>query len=292
MKVRSGIGLAVAGVLWSVSAGAMVVNANAPAPGDAFTNAGPVNQGQAIGTSGWYYNNVRNGGTVGINTALPRSGNGSARFASLDGADKADIEFLPNGLNLGGNFVSAGVLGSFSQLGSMSYEWYRSDSSTTDAHLHPVLRVLLDADGDLTTTGDRGGLVFERVYIEASGWTASTNTWVSETITDSTYLWNFGLGLGFAANINSTDYAYDATLAQWKAYLPNAVIIGFSSGVGSGWNDTFTGAVDNIAWNIAGQGVTYNFEVAAAAVPQPGSLALLAAAMLGWIGARRRRPAV
>jgi hypothetical protein len=79
-------------------------------------------------------------------------------------------------LNLGGNFVSAGVLGSFSQLGSMSYDWYRADSSTTDAHLHPVLRVLLDADGDLTTTGDRGGLVFERVYIEASGWTAGSSS--------------------------------------------------------------------------------------------------------------------
>jgi hypothetical protein len=145
------------------------------------------------------------------------------------------------------------------------------------------MRVLLDADGNLTTLGDRGGLVFERVYNEPSGWSAPTNTWVAETITSSTYLWNFGLGIGFAANINATPYAYDATLAEWQARFPNAVILGFSLGVGSGWANEFYGAVDNIFWTIGDQTWRFNFEV-----PEPASLALLAAGLLGLGFARRR----
>ncbi len=98
--------------------------------------------------------------------------------------------------------------------------------------------------------------MFEGVYNGSS--VAPTNTWVSDTIGPSTNLWNFGLGLIFAADIDNTGYAYDTTLAQWQAYLPNAVILGFSAGVGSGWNGTFAGAVDAISWTINGQTSTYN----------------------------------
>ncbi|MCS6920780.1 MAG: hypothetical protein NZM07_02480, partial [Elioraea sp.] len=73
-------GLAVPGVA------STIVLSNNSAPGDSFVNAGPTNQGQAIGTTGWYYNNVRNSGSVGISTALPRNGNGSAFFSSPSGA--------------------------------------------------------------------------------------------------------------------------------------------------------------------------------------------------------------
>lgn len=258
----------------ALSAPAAVIYSNNSPLGDSFTNPSGVNQGQAVGASGWYYNNVRNSGVVGVQSTAPYAGNGSVYFQSPSGSAKADVEYLANGVNLGGNYLAAGSLGAFADLESFSYSWYRDSASTTAAHLHPVLRVLLDADGNLLTTGDRGGLVFERVY---NGGVVSQDTWVSDTIGASTYLWNFGLGIGFAANINSTPYAYDASLAEWQAYFPNAVILGFSAGVGSGWGGTFAGAVDAVSWTIGGQSQAFNFESGPAEVPEPGTVLLTAA---------------
>ena len=267
-------------------AAAAVVHSNNPAPGDSFTNPGGTNQGQAIGSSGWFYNNTRNGGVVGISDALPRSGNGSVSFASPSGAAKADIEFLANGANFGGNYAATGSLGSFADLAAMSYDWYRSSASTTAAHLHPSLRVLLDADGNLATTGDRGGLVFERAYNGNGTNPVPTDIWLTDLITSQTKLWNFGLGLGFEYDIDGDGTPYD-TLAEWQAGLPNAVILGFSSGVGSGWGGTFIGAVDNIAWTIGSTTTSTNFEVQA--VPEPGALALFGLALAGLAAGARRR---
>ncbi|MCC7079201.1 MAG: hypothetical protein IT530_00895 [Burkholderiales bacterium] len=284
------LGAGLAGLAFgaATSVNAAIVLANNPAPGDSYTNAGASNQGQAVGATGWYYNNVRKSGTVGINTSNPRSGNGSAAMSGPFDS-KADIEYLPGATNLGGNFYSTASLGSLSALSSMSYDWYRDSSSAAASHLHPALRVLLDADGDLNTPGDRGGLVFERIY--NGGAAAPTNAWQSDTVTGTTNVWNFGLGVVFAYDIGGDGYAYDDDLAAWQAFLPNAKIIGFSAGIGSGW-DTFEGAVDNIAWTIGTQGTqTSNFEVTRAQVPVPGGMLLLGIGALA-LGIARRWPAL
>ena len=272
------------------AAQATVVFANGALPGDAFTNAGASNQGQAVGTSGWFYNNVRNSGMAGIDTAYARSGNGSAHLSGSVGpggaSSKADIEFLAGGTNFGGNNAASGTLGLFSAFSGMQYDWYRSNSSAATATQHPALRILLDRDGDLSTTNDRGGLVFEGIYNNV---TVPTDTWVTSVVSASTNVWNFGLGLGFAFDIGSNGYAYDDSLTAWKSYAPmaNAVVLGFSAGIGSGWG-AFDGAVDNIGWTIGGQTSNYNFEVqSSASVPEPGTLALVAAALLGCYSLRR-----
>jgi hypothetical protein len=41
---------------------------------------------------------------------------------------------------------------------------------------------------------------------------------------------------------------------------PDAIIIGLSIGVGSGWNGTFDGAIDNASWTISGVTTPWNFE--------------------------------
>ena len=253
-------------------------------PGDNFTNAGGTSQGQAVGATGWYYNNTRNSGIVGINDTFARSGNGSVQMQTTQGpgipSSKADIEYLANAVNVGGNWFAAGSLGSFASFSGMSYDWYRSSTSTNSAVQHPSLRVLVDLDGNVLTN-DRIGLVFERAYNTPS--TVSTDAWVSDAVGSTTNVWTFG-ALGFATD------GYNKTLASWQTdgRLANAVVVGFSSGVGSGWGP-FSGAVDNIAWAFGNTATSTNFEVQAQAVPLPGTLTLVMAGLLGLATLRRRR---
>lgn len=266
-------------------ASAQVVLPNNPT-GDFYTNAGGSNQGQAVGTSGFYYNNVRNGGTVGINAQIPRNGTGSAYFKSEDGADKADFEFLALGTNVGGNFFAGGSLGKLGDLEALSYSWYRKGTSTTTANFQPVVRILVDADGDLNTITDRGGLVFEIAYNGAA--TAVTDTWVNEDIFGynsgaGANMWTFGAGMTFAQE------GYGVKLSEWQAGKAtigaNSQILGFSMGVGSGWANGFEGAVDDLSFKFAGQNAqTFNFE----AVPEPGTMAALFAGLAGVVARRKR----
>ncbi|HAY13024.1 MAG TPA: hypothetical protein PLB31_08225 [Fimbriimonadaceae bacterium] len=279
------IGLA---TLISAVASAQIVYSNNALPGDSFTNAGGSNQGQAVGASGWYYNNTRNSGVVGINTTYARSGNGSALMQTTLGpggaSSKADIEFLAGGVNVGGNFFANGTLGTLGNLSSVSYEWYRDSASTNSGVQHPALRILIDADGNLATTSDRGGLVYETVY---NGGTVGVNTWTPGGITATTNVWNFGFGLGSefgGFNRTLSDWINGFTVGSTASNLSaNSAVLGFSMGVGSGWGP-FVGAVDNFGYQFVGSpAYTANFE----AVPEPFSMLALAGGLAAL--ARRRR---
>lgn len=85
-------------------------------------------------------------------------------------------------------------------------------------------------------------LIFER-YINSLP--ILDDQWVTDTVTDATILWNSRALTGPA-----TPQRTEQTLAAWKAAFPNAVVCGFSSGIGSGWSGTYDGAVDDFAWTF------------------------------------------
>ncbi len=296
MKLHSIRSIALATFVFAaVSANAQIIFSNNPDPGDFFTSPSTSGATQAIGATGWFYNNVRNNAVVGINTNNPRSGNGSVYFSGTQtGAfsHKADIEYF--------QFASPGnptsglaAMGTLGALNSLSYDWYRDSSSTADSHLHPSLRLYIDADGNMGTTTDRGYLIFEGIYNGQAA--APTDAWQTSDI----FNWN---GAGQSANMwlrqfspGQTNEVYDRSIQDWIAGQSTAgflqlsgqsAIYGLSAGIGSGWGP-FEGAVDNISIGFTGGTFnTYNFE--AAPVPEPGTMAVLGLGALAMIRKRRK----
>lgn len=217
----------------------------------------------------WQQRNVGGNASVGITTDYARSGNGSILFTGTDGNSKADLEI---------NFAAPFAL---SALAGLSYDWLRDSTSTAPDHLHPVLRLMIDGDGDLSTTGDRGYLVYERAY-NPSVSPVPTDAWQSDDVMGKNLWSTGGLPDPFAV--------YNRDIADWLVLLPNAKVLGLSTGIGSGFNGTFRGAVDNVSFTVDSVTTTYNFEVAAAtAVVEPASLAVFGAGMVGLAVLRRRR---
>lgn len=285
------LGLCAALVAASAFAQATVtVYSQNPVPGDSFTNGGPNNLGQGFGNPNWVYNNTRGGGSVGIRNNYPRSGNGSVYFNSPNNLGKADIEYFADPVLVGGSFVpnpfnTSSILGPLAALSHLSYEWYRGVSSTAPNHLHPVLRLgILRVNSDNTVAV--GYLTFERIY---NGFGAApTNSWESDNIIGSNYkLWATA-SLGFGdPNVNINNVL--KTIPEWLNAASNAnatlFVISVNAGIGSGWNGTFKGAVDNITFGFNNTYTTYNFEV----VPEPASMLALGSGLIGLLGLRRRK---
>jgi|DewCreStandDraft_4_1066084.scaffolds.fasta_scaffold32753_2 hypothetical protein len=241
-------------------------------PSGVLTNPGPTEVNDPFAFDQWLRRNVKNGGSVGITGTYPRSGNGSMWMSGPANA-KADAEYY---FNLNASYLLSNVT-------AFSYDWYRSSSSTAASHYHPALRLFVDGDGNLLTTSDRGYLVFERAY-NPSVSPVPTDQWVTDNALGAN-LWATG-GLPGAFNV------YNRTLADWAGLLPNARVLGISAGIGSGWNGTFDGAVDNITIGFGSSVTTYNFELAAAApIPEPVFFqmgALMGLSGLGLLRLRRR----
>lgn len=141
-------------------------------------------------------------------------------------------------------------------LDQLSFNFYVEESST-DIHA-PVIRLLIDADGDLATTNDRGELVFEWAYqdmgnVPEGEWVAanlSGDDWVAWQRANGT---NFDFGDGLASLSDWAD-ADGHSATGGLTFDEDSLVLGYSIAYGSG-NGTGVMYVDDV--KVAG--VTYDF---------------------------------
>ncbi len=250
--------------------------------GDAFSVQGPFGVttrfGQAVGSSGWYYNNVgtlsggTGGGTAGIDSVQARSGTGSGHL-QVNGGGKADIEYYgaasqhnsASDTTFYGAFGSGAVsLGKLSALSSLSYDWMRG-SADTGSVAAPSIRLSLYDNAAAPTKF--GYIVFEPYE---NGYSTIPNmVWQTNDVVASNLVgWETGNLPGHSqSNVQSLTYW------QGAGGLSTYDVVGISVGVGSS-NGTMDAYVDNVRFGFGGVNTTYNFE--SQAVPEPCSMIGLA----------------
>ncbi|TFI57573.1 hypothetical protein E2493_14500 [Sphingomonas parva] len=145
-------------------------------------------------------------------------------------------------------------------LEDLSFDYYIQSSTRTD--VTPVIRLAIDADGNLATTGDRGELVFEYAY-QGLGPT-TTGSWQHADLAGAD--WNAWQRSG---GQNRDGYPNIVPLSDWadaSGYTPvggppgalhfdeNSLVLGWSVAYGSG-NGTGVMYLDNLQVG----GVTYEF---------------------------------
>lgn len=212
------------------------------------------------------------GGSSTITGTMARSGNGS-----LEMTGDRTREF-----GLGNPYSSASNLGLLDQLSRLTFDWAIAASSvaTLNPDYTPALRVVI-FDGAV-----RSELIWEGVYNGTYGNT-NRDTWYSSGVGDKFYRNVSGSGVTLA---NGSQV--NMSLANWEAspyYSDSAHISGFSVGVGSSAGAGYRSFADNITIDLKGVSTIYNFELAAANVPEPGSLALIGLGLVGAAVARRKQ---
>ena len=233
------------------------------------------------GLNKWNVANVAGGATAAITTTNGRSGTGSVEMSAANNGGKADYVYT-------WGYDSTRTLGN---LNALSYDWFRSVSSSMAGHFHPAFRLRYDADGNSATTNDTGYLIYENVY---NGSNVVEGVWRTDDILGA----NFWMRQ-FSPTNNVQNY--QTTLQEWMTsarpgapadvLTANTAILAIEFGIGSGWGaGTFNGFVDNVTIGFGNNITTFNFEtVMPAVVPEPASMALLGLGVFGIAAARRRK---
>lgn len=228
---------------------------------------------------GWKSANLAGGGTAVINGTYTPPGagqNGSLQLKTPANSGKADFAY-----SLAGKNVTLADIAN----GAISFDYYRSSTSTVAGHFLPALRFSFT-----NAEGKSGLLIWEGVYNSVG--TVTTDSWQTATLTGDYFYQRTANYIGSFPTGGTTDaQVYDKSLASYldgsvytgstgrKTYALGAgtVINGLEIGIGSGWGGAFDGAVDNVSIDLGTKGqISANFQVkAAAAVPEPATWAMM-----------------
>ena len=156
--------------------------------------------------------------------------------------------------------------GKLSDLQTIGLSWYRDGTSTAPPWFVSALRVYV-FDPDLGVRGTSYVMVWEAIYngyAPAPDQSVPTDTWVRSDVTQD-FFWRTPLfidGLrapaAFCSENPTECFVFNRTLSDWD-FGPRAVIFGMSIAVGSGWNGSYRGFVDDVTLAFTHGRKNWNF---------------------------------
>ena len=205
--------------------------------------------GQATLADGTKLNTEARDGEISIRQAPLGGPDGDALFLDTDNANgrlRVNVEFDAN------NRVKLG------ELDTLNFDYFIQSSSQTNQI--PVIRLLVDADGDLRTTNDRGELVFEYAY-QGLGATDQGSWRNADLVGGDWVAWqrSFGQNRDQISNMTELSDWADAdgfTPVGGLTFNANSLVLGWSVALGSG-NGTNEIFLDDLQVG----GVTYDFAI-------------------------------
>lgn len=242
------------------------------------------------GNSIWK-SDLQGNGNASILADNPRSGDASLALQTT--GSLSDWAFYTR---YAGNDITTASWGKLSDVGSLSFDWYRKQVAIQPQYQNdvpwlaqtPVLNLYVRDVQNGSNVFSR--LVWEKFYTDNSP--AVTDTWVTQDVSTQN-LWRYVDDAGYTVTDGSNknpffpDSLLATSLESWLShYSSQAVVYGIGVGAGSFWPDQYVGYVDNVVLGFRGQddlSVNDNFELingenggpSEVAVPEPSSLALM-----------------